>query len=104
MTQECGTFRQVRPRPEPPDVWECDDPRLPPIPAQDFSNLPKQQLGIHAHGFEYLRLSEQAEGGVANFERTIDGFLAGLPYDRLLDALHAINVNPLERPVVDLGI
>lgn len=95
---------EVRPRPEPPDVWECDDPRLPPIPAQDFSNLPKQQLGIHARGFEYLRLSEQAEGGVANFERTVDGFLAGLPYDRLLDALHAINVNPLERPVVDLGI
>ena len=38
-----------------------------------------------------------------NFERTVDGFLAGLPYDKLLPALAEINVNPLERPVVDLG-
>ena len=29
--------------------------------------------------------------------------LAGLPYERLLPALRAVNVNPLERPVVDLG-
>jgi hypothetical protein len=32
-----------------------------------------------------------------------DGFLAGLPYEKLLPALRAINLNPLERPVVDLG-
>jgi hypothetical protein len=84
-------------------VWEYDDPRVPPIPIQDFSNLPRQQRGLHAHGFHYMRLSEGIEGGVANFERTVDGFLAGLPYERLLPALHAINLNPLERPVVDLG-
>ncbi|MFI5040570.1 MAG: aromatic ring-hydroxylating dioxygenase subunit alpha [Acidimicrobiales bacterium] len=92
-----------RERPTPPQPWECDDPRLPPITAQDFSNLPRQQRGLHARGFEYLRLSEEIEGGVANFERTVDGFLAGLPYEKLLPALHAINLNPLERPVVDLG-
>ena len=92
-----------RPPPLPPEVWDYDDPRWPPIPAQDFSNLPRQQRGLHAQGFEYMRLSEQAEGGVANFERTVDGFLAGLPYERLLPALHEVNVNPLERPVVDLG-
>jgi hypothetical protein len=50
-----------------------------------------------------MRLSEGIEGGIANFERTLDGFLAGLSYDRLFEALRAINVNPLERPVVDLG-
>ncbi len=50
-----------------------------------------------------MRLSQGIEGGVANFERTVDGFLAGLPYERLLPALHSINLNPLERPVVDLG-
>ncbi len=91
-------------RPTPPEPWECDDPRWPPIPAQDFSNLPKQQRGLHARSFEYLRLSEQVEGGISNFERTVDGFLAGLPYERLLPALQAINVNPLEQPVVDLGL
>ncbi len=76
---------------------------MPPIPIQDFSNLPRQQRGLHAKSFEYLRLSEGIEGGVANFERTVDGFLAGLPYEKLLPALHQINLNPLERPVVDLG-
>jgi phenylpropionate dioxygenase-like ring-hydroxylating dioxygenase large terminal subunit len=91
-----------RPKPTPPEVWEHDDPRWPPIPAQDFSNLPRQQRGLHAKGFEYMRLSEKAEGHLANFERTLDGFLAGLPYDRLLPALQEVNVNPLERPVVDI--
>jgi hypothetical protein len=50
-----------------------------------------------------MRLSEQAEGHISNFERTIDGFLAGLPYERLLPALQSVNVNPLEMPVVDIA-
>ncbi len=91
-----------RERPAPPEVWEHDDPRWPPIPAQDFSNLPRQQRGLHAKGFEFMRLSERAEGHLANFERLLDGFLAGLPYERLLPALQEVNVNPLERPVVDI--
>jgi phenylpropionate dioxygenase-like ring-hydroxylating dioxygenase large terminal subunit len=91
------------PAPESPEVWAHDDPRVPPIPTQDFSNLPRQQKGLHNPGFEYMRLSEGIEGGISNFERTLDGFLAGLPYERLFDALAAVNVNPLERPVVDLG-
>ena len=91
-------------KPTAPEVWEWDDPRWPPIPAQDFSNLPRQQQGLHAKGFEYMRLSERAEGHLSNFERTLDGFLAGLPYEKLLPALREINVNPLERPVVDLHL
>ena len=90
--------------PTPPEPWECDDPRWPPIPAQDFSNLPRQQRGLHARGFEYMRLSERAEGGIANFERTVDGFLAGLPYEKLLPALESVNVNPLESPIADLDL
>jgi phenylpropionate dioxygenase-like ring-hydroxylating dioxygenase large terminal subunit len=90
-------------KPEPPEPWESDDPRWPPIPAQDFSNLPRQQKGLHARGFEYMRLSERAEGHISNFHRTIDGFLAGLSHEKLLPALHAINVNPLEMPIVDIG-
>ncbi|MHB8464882.1 MAG: aromatic ring-hydroxylating oxygenase subunit alpha [Acidimicrobiales bacterium] len=89
-------------RPTPPEVWEFDDPRWPPIPTQDFSNLPRQQRGLHAKGFEYMRLSEGAEGHLANFERTLDGFLADLPYEKLLPALREVNVNPLVRPIVDI--
>jgi phenylpropionate dioxygenase-like ring-hydroxylating dioxygenase large terminal subunit len=91
-----------RPRPTPPEIWECDDPRWPPIPAQDFSNLPRQQLGLHAQGFEYMRLSDKAEGHLSNFERTLDGFLAGLSHEQLAPALREVNVNPLERPIVPI--
>jgi hypothetical protein len=91
-------------KPTPPEVWEHDDPRWPPIPAQDFSNLPRQQRGLHAKGFEYMRLSERAEGHLSNLERVIDGFLAGLPHEELLPALREVNVNPLERPIVDLPL
>jgi glycine betaine catabolism A len=89
--------------PPVPEVWEHNDPRWPPIPAQDFSNLPRQQKGLHAKGFEYMRLSAGAEGGISNFERLIDGFLAGLPHEALASGLRAVNVNPLESPVADLG-
>ena len=92
-----------RGKPAPPEPWECDDPRWPPIPAQDFSNLPRQQKGLHAKGFEYMRLSEGMEGGISNFERMVDGFLAGLPYEKLLPGLQSVNVNPLVAPIADLG-
>lgn len=88
--------------PEPPEIWECDDPRTPPIPTEDFSNLPRQQRGLHARGFEYMRLSEKAEGHISNLHRTIDGFLARLSHDELRPALREVNVNPLERPAVDI--
>jgi phenylpropionate dioxygenase-like ring-hydroxylating dioxygenase large terminal subunit len=91
-----------RPRPTPPEVWACDDERWPPIPAQDFANLPRQQRGLHARGFEYMRLSDKAEGHLSNLERVIDGFLAGLSHDQLQRALREVNVNPLERPVVEI--
>jgi hypothetical protein len=51
-----------------------------------------------------MRLSERAEGHISNFERTVDGFLSGLPYERLVPALNAINVNPLEMPIVELDL
>jgi phenylpropionate dioxygenase-like ring-hydroxylating dioxygenase large terminal subunit len=91
------------PVPARPEVWAHDDPRVPPIPTQDFSNLPRQQRGLHNKGFEFMRLSERIEGGIANFERILDGYLAGLSNNELAPALREVNVNPLERPVVDLG-
>jgi phenylpropionate dioxygenase-like ring-hydroxylating dioxygenase large terminal subunit len=89
--------------PTPPEPWEPDDPRWPRIPAQDFSNLPRQQKGLHAKGFEFMRLSSGLEGHISNFERTIDGFLIGLPYERLLPALRLLNVSPFDKPILDLG-
>jgi len=87
-----------------PEAWEYDDPRWPPIPAQDFSNLPKQQRGLHSKSFEFMRLAERTEGHISNYQRVIDGFLAGLPHDRLLPTLEKINVNPLDMPVVEIGL
>ena len=92
-----------RPKPTPPEVWEYDDPRWPAIPAQDFGNLPKQQRGLHSQSFEYMRFSETAEGHLSNLERVIDGFLAGRSHEELLPALQQVNVNPLTRPIVDIG-
>ncbi len=99
-----GAEREEREPPRPPEAWSHDDPRWPPIPAQDFANIPLQQQGLHARGFEYMRLSGQLEGHISNFQRLVDGFLAGLPHDRLLPALREVNVYPFDRPVVDLGI
>jgi nitrite reductase/ring-hydroxylating ferredoxin subunit len=87
-----------------PEPWAHDDPRVPPIPVQDFSNLPRQQQGLRTRGFEYMRLSEQIEGHISNYHRLIDGYLAGLPQDQLARALPHVNVNPLDRPIVDIGL
>jgi phenylpropionate dioxygenase-like ring-hydroxylating dioxygenase large terminal subunit len=86
-----------------PEPMAHDDPRVPPIPTQDFSNLPKQQLGLHSRSFEFMRISGQIEGHLSNFHRTIDGYLEGRTSKKLLKALRELNINPLERPVVDLG-
>jgi hypothetical protein len=90
-------------RPASPEPWEPSDTRWPPIPTQDFSNLPKQQKGLHAKGFEYMRLSSGLEGHISNCQRVVDGFLAGLPYERLLPALRKVNNSPFDKPILDLG-
>ncbi|WP_319448793.1 MULTISPECIES: aromatic ring-hydroxylating dioxygenase subunit alpha [unclassified Mycobacterium] len=94
---------QSQGRPVAPEPMAPDDPSWPTIPAQDFSNLPKQQKGLHAKGFEFMRLSTEIEGLISNFERVVDGFLAGLPYDRLVPAIQKTN-STIDVPVVDLGL
>ena len=79
-----------------------DDPRWPPIPTQDFSNLPRQQRGLHAQGFEYMRLSNVVEGLIGNYHRLIDGFLAGLPDSQLVPASQ--HVGRFEIESRDIGI
>ncbi|MFP3899255.1 MAG: aromatic ring-hydroxylating oxygenase subunit alpha [Acidimicrobiia bacterium] len=87
-----------------PEAWAHDDPRVPPIPVQDFSNLPRQQRGLRTRGFEYMRLSEQIEGHISNYHRLIDGYLAGSSHEQLAPALEHVNVNPLDRSMVDIGL
>jgi hypothetical protein len=92
---------EPRERPTPPTPKPPDDPSWPPIPAQDFSNIPKQQKGLHNRGFEYMRLAADVEGLISNFERTVDGFLAGLPYDKLVPAMRTTN-RTIDIPVADI--
>ncbi len=49
-----------------------------------------------------MRLSSRIEGLISNFERVIDGFLAGLPYDTLIPAIQKTN-STIDVPIVDLG-
>ena len=88
--------------PTPPEAWEYDDP--PPGRPSRRRTSPTCPASSRAcaRGFEYMRLSERAEGHLPNFERALDGFLAGLPHGALLPALREVNVNPLERPVVPI--
>jgi hypothetical protein len=79
-----------------------NDPRWPAIPGQDFSNLPKQQRGLHAGGFEYMRLSDRVEGMIGNYQRLIDGFLAGLPDEQLVTAMQRVS-GTIETETRDIG-
>jgi phenylpropionate dioxygenase-like ring-hydroxylating dioxygenase large terminal subunit len=88
------------PRPTP---MAPDDVRWPPIPAQDYSNLPIQQKGLHAQGFEYMRLSGWVEGMISNYQRVIDGYLAGLPYQQLVPAMQQVS-GPIETESRDVRI
>ena len=90
-------------QPTPPEAWECDDPRWPPIPAQDFSNLPRQQKGLHAKGFEYMRLSERAEGGISNFERTGRRLPGRTSLREAAPGAAGRQREPPREPVVDIG-
>ena len=81
-----------------PTPMAFDDPRWPPIPTQDFRNLPRQQRGLHTTGFEYMRLSKDVEGLISNYQRLIDGYLSGKPYAQLLPAAHKVS-GPIDVPI-----
>ena len=102
-----ATHREEEPpgRQRPPEAWAYDDERVPPHPHPGLF-----QPAAPAEGPAQQETSSSCgclrgiEGGIANFERTLDGFLADLSYMTSWPRpLRAINLNPLERPVVDLG-
>ena len=93
---------EQRERPVAPVPTPHDSDAFPPIPRQDYSNLPLQQLGLHAGGFEYMRLSKDIEGMISNYQRTIDGFLEGRSNDELVKATQ-VSSSGLDVPIADIG-
>jgi len=92
--------------PEPmmePKVLPYDSDEFPMIPRQDYANIPIQQKGVRSPDFEFMRLSPRAEGLISNYQRTIDGFLAGLPSEKLARAISKVT-GTFDKPIVDLGI
>ena len=53
-----------------------DAEHWPRIPLQDFSNIGRQQRGIHSSSVDALRLSHIYEGGITNMHRELDRYLA----------------------------
>ena len=80
---------------EPPPVMETtmlpyDSKEFPPIPQQDYSNIPEQQIGLHAQGFDFMRLSKDIEGLISNYQQVIDGYLKGVEPQKLAKAQHEL--------------
>ena len=93
---------EQRERPIAPTPIPHDSPEFPPIPQQDYSNLPLQQLGLHASGFDYMRLSKDIEGMISNYQRTLDGFLEGRDKAELVKAMQ-VSSSGLDVPIQDIG-
>jgi hypothetical protein len=49
-----------------------------------------------------MRLSNWVEGMIANYQRLIDGYLAGLPDDQLIPAMHQV-AGPIDVESRDIG-
>jgi phenylpropionate dioxygenase-like ring-hydroxylating dioxygenase large terminal subunit len=93
---------------EPAPVMEAtvlpyDSDQFPPIPQQDYSNIPFQQIGLHADGFEFMRLSKSMEGLIGNYHQIIDGYLKGCDLQRLARAQHELGGN-FDGPIKDLEL
>jgi phenylpropionate dioxygenase-like ring-hydroxylating dioxygenase large terminal subunit len=45
------------------------------IPRQDFSNMERQQRGVHSDSFEQMRLATEWEGAIANLHHEVDRYI-----------------------------
>lgn len=88
--------------PRQPTVLPWDSKDFPPIPQQDYANIPEQQIGLHAGGFDFMRLGENIEGLIANYQKIIDGYLTGVPQEKRTAAIHRL-CNNFDGPVLDFG-
>ena len=96
----------IRPDDEPyetpsePTILPYDSQMFPEIPRQDYYNLPLQQLGLH--DLENLRLAAQHEGMISNYQRLVDGYLAGIEPEKLAKASQVVN-SGFAAPILDIG-
>jgi hypothetical protein len=86
-----------------PTLLPYDSRDFPAIPQQDYSNIPLQQRGLHAAGFEFMRLSKEIEGLISNYQRIIDGYLAGVAPAKLAKATQLLGGN-FDGKILDLGL
>jgi nitrite reductase/ring-hydroxylating ferredoxin subunit len=93
---------EVHQPPMEPTILPYDSPEFPPIPRQDYANIPIQQKGMHAEGFEFMRLSKDIEGLISNYNRIIDGHLKGVSPDRLAAATNLLGGN-FDGKILDRG-
>jgi phenylpropionate dioxygenase-like ring-hydroxylating dioxygenase large terminal subunit len=69
--EEPGRARlQGRYAPDDPEHWGL-------IPRQDFSNMQRQQRGLHSRGFREHRLATEWERAISNMHEELDRYLAG---------------------------
>ncbi len=101
----------IRPDGEPfdtpvePTMLPYNSQDFPEIPRQDYSNLPIQQLGLH--NLDYLRIGKGFQGGdseglISNYQRVIDGFIAGLDKETLRKAQNVAN-SGFQSTILDIG-
>jgi carnitine monooxygenase subunit len=91
--------------PSEPTILPYDSPEFPEIPQQDYSNLPIQQLGLH--NLSHLRLGKggdglPGEGMISNYQRLIDGYLAGLDQQTLAKGSQITNCG-FDSTILDIG-
>ena len=53
-----------------------DETAWPLIPRQDFSNIERQQRGLHSRACQALRSSKNYEHGISNMHAEVDRYLA----------------------------
>ncbi len=89
--------------PKQPIMLPYASDKFPTIPQQDYANIPEQQLGLHAEGFDFMRLSKAVEGMISNYQQVIDGYLNRAPAERLAAATAKLGSN-FDGPIIDLGL
>jgi phenylpropionate dioxygenase-like ring-hydroxylating dioxygenase large terminal subunit len=87
-----------------PVILPYDSDKFPPIPRQDYANIPRQQIGLHAKGFEFMRLAKNEEGLISQFHRLLDGYLQGAAPDRLAKATAITTDVGFDSAIVDIGL
>lgn len=79
--------------PREPTMLPYNSDEFPEIPRQDYGNIPIQQEGLHAEGFEFMRLAKDVEGMISNYQRIIDGYIKGSSPEKLAAAQKTLQNN-----------